>query len=110
MAFQRKQTQATRTAPTVTPSQAIELIQRQIAAGNVLLQGSIEKAPYESWKNTTVSYLDKAFGRGALNTTKLPGMACTGPFRGIPHTGGGVAQNPPRPAYTTNRLHRSSAD
>jgi predicted nucleotide-binding protein len=87
MAPQRKQTQATRTVPTVTPSQGIELIQRQIAAGNVLLQGSIEKAPYESWKSTTVSYLDKAFGTGALNTTKFAEYGIYGSFPWNPPPG-----------------------
>jgi predicted nucleotide-binding protein len=71
MAPQRKQTQATKIPPTVTPSQGIELIQRQIVAGNGLLQGYIEKAPYESWKNTTCTYLDKAFGTDVPNTTKF---------------------------------------
>jgi hypothetical protein len=71
MAPQRKQTQATRIPPSVTPSQGIELIQRQIAAGNGLLQGYIDKAPYESWKSTTCSYLDKAFGIGVPNTMKF---------------------------------------
>ena len=80
MAPQSKQTQATRTPPTVTPSQGIELIQRQIATGNEMLQGYIEKAPYESWKNTTCSYLDKAFGTGVPNTMKFAEYGMFGSF------------------------------
>jgi hypothetical protein len=42
--------------PTVTAEKGIELIQRQIDAGNTLLEGFLEVAPYESWVNTTITY------------------------------------------------------
>jgi hypothetical protein len=57
MAQNRSQPQPTRTSPTVTPVKGIELIQRQIEAGNALLRGFIDEAAYESWENTTSSYL-----------------------------------------------------
>ena len=37
-------------------------------------------SPYESWKNTTCSYLDKAFGTGVPNTMKFAEYGMFGSF------------------------------
>ena len=57
--------------PTVTAEKGIELIQRQIDAGDTLLQGFLNEAPYESWVNTTIIYLGKAFGTSSLNVMRF---------------------------------------
>jgi predicted nucleotide-binding protein len=66
--------------PTVTPEKGIELIQRQIEAGNGLLQGFIDKARYASWMSTTSSYLEKAFGPNSPNVTKFSTYGMYGSF------------------------------
>jgi predicted nucleotide-binding protein len=67
----RKSSEPPRGDPNIPPSKGIELIKRQIEAGNALLNQSLDSATYSSWENTTKIYLEKAFGNNHPNATKL---------------------------------------
>jgi predicted nucleotide-binding protein len=75
-----KQPQPTRESPTVPPAKAIELIERQIAAGEGLRRGYIDEATYQSWQSTTSSYLGKAFGTNSPNVAKFTTYGQYGSF------------------------------
>src|SRR5689334_15751116 len=82
MARNRKQPDPAPGQPTVPPEKGIELIQRQIEAGNALLNGSlaIDTPTYQSWENVTSSFLEKAFRTHSPNVTKLTSYGKYGSF------------------------------
>ena len=91
MATVRKQNKPERGDPTILPSQGIELIKRQIEAGNALLGGPLDSAGYQSWENTTKSYLEKSFGPNHPNITRFAEYGKYGSFPVSPPPG--YAQN-----------------
>jgi hypothetical protein len=65
--------------PTVMPKQGIDLIERQIAAGQRFLNG-VDGPTYQSWENVTGSYLEKALGANSPNATKFLSCGKYGSF------------------------------
>jgi predicted nucleotide-binding protein len=61
----RKRDDPPRGGPTISPAKGIDLIKRQIEAAKALTNQTIDSAVYTSWKNTTKSCLEKAFGENS---------------------------------------------
>jgi hypothetical protein len=56
------------TAPTIPPIKGIELLKRQIEAGQILLQSNyLDSNSFAAWKNTTKNFMVKAFGDNTQN-------------------------------------------
>jgi len=67
--------------PEIAPEKAIELINKQIEAGEEILQGGIVgKDTYSTWELLTKNYLEKAFGRNSPNITSISSVGKYGSF------------------------------
>ena len=62
----RKQSEPTRTAPSIAPQKGIELLRKQIETGRNLLESQpLDRALLDGWYNTTAHIVDKAFGENS---------------------------------------------
>lgn len=54
--------------PTLSPAKGIDLLKRQIEAGkNLLTKEYLDENDYGAWRNTSVNFLNKAFGENHAN-------------------------------------------
>ncbi len=69
--------------PQISPQQAIDLLQRQIEKGEVILhRRPIAKDAYSSWELVTGNLLQKAFGKNSPNVTAVTSVGKYGGFPG----------------------------
>src|SRR5437870_12862745 len=82
MAKKRKDPESSRLAE-IGPQQGIDLIQRQIAKGEQILERRpIVKDDYSSWELVTRKILEKAFGKNSPNVTSITSVGKYGGFPG----------------------------
>jgi predicted nucleotide-binding protein len=67
--------------PQVAPAQGVDLLRRQITAGDVLRKApSIPEDDYASWEMLTRNYLEKAFGVNSPNVSSITDVGKYGSF------------------------------
>jgi hypothetical protein len=70
-------------SPQISPQQAIDLLQRQIEKGEVILhRRPIAKDEHSSWELVTGNLLEKAFGKTSPNVTAVTSVGKYGGFPG----------------------------
>ena len=71
-------TQADRVA--INPIAGIELLRKQIVAGEQVLNNGADEDEYSTWEMLTRNYLQKAFGRGSSNISSVTDVGKYGAF------------------------------